>query len=50
MLEIIHIDLFISSMVPSLGDRINGLVFIKKYLRYSWLYFLVQKNKILKDI
>ena len=44
-LELLHIDLFGPSRTPSLGGKSYAFVIVDDFSRYTWIFFLSQKNE-----
>ena len=46
-LELLHVDLFGSMDVLSMGGKSYGFVIVEDYSRFTWVYFLVYKDEAL---
>ena len=44
-LELLHMDLFDPSRIPSLGGKYYVYVIVDDFSRYTWVLFLSQKNE-----
>ena len=44
-LELLHMDLFGPSRIPSLGGKSYAFVIVDDFSRYTWVLFLSQKNE-----
>jgi transposase InsO family protein len=47
-LQLLHMDLFGPSRTRSFGGNVYALVIVDDFSRYTWTFFLVQKNDALK--
>ena len=46
ILELVHIDLFGTMSVPSLGKYMHYVSFIDEFSRNTWIYFLRNKYEV----
>ena len=44
--ELLHIDLFGATQYTSIGRNKHGFVIVDDYIRYTWVFFLVDKSDV----
>ena len=44
--ELLHMDLFRPTQYTSIGENKCGFVIVDDYTRYTWVFFLVDKNDV----
>ena len=49
-LELLHMDLFGHSRIPSLGGKSYAFVIVDDFSRYTWVLFLSQKNEAFYEL
>ena len=44
--ELLHMDLFGPTQYTSIGGNKYGFVIVDDYIRYTWVFFLVDKSEV----